>query len=552
MRRPIALYAFALLVRLGLIAAFPHPAYVDSYYYVNVAQALQAGHGLNIDFIWAFVDVGGRLPANPHLPIPSNAHWMPLASLVQVPFLALFGSASWAPQVPFALFGALAAPLTWAIAREAGASRSVQLGAGLLGAVPAGATIFMSQPDNFGLYEVLGAAALWLTARGLRGDSRGFALAGLLVGFATLARNDGVLIGLVVALAFFWDRWRAWRSGGGRRPAIPFWSAVACAALFAVVMVPWYARELAVFGSISPSSSSGRILFIRDFAEMNSITTPTTLAYFLGQGIGPLVTSRVLGLVAAAANFAVIICSLVLAPFLVVGAWRRRRSGDFGPFLVYFAVLFAFSALVSAVHVPYGTFLHSAVALAPHTYVLALEGVVAAVGWVARRRRSWHEEQAVPVFLWGTVGLTMLTAAAFTVSVVNGWTVERNYQLAVAAKLDRLGVPASDRLMTIDAGGYRYTTGHGGVVTVNDPLPTIEQVAKAYDIRWLVLERGHIVPPLVPVLGGQVHQSWIGPPVLTIPSSVAAGTYPELALYPVCVAPGDARCAASTAAGATP
>ena len=128
MRTVLVLYAFALLVRLVLIALYPDPAYVDSYYYVNVARALQAGHGFNIDFIWTFVDTGGALPANPSLPIPSNAHWMPLASLVQVPFLLLAGPTALASALPFALVGALAAPMTWAFAIEAGARRDVAVG----------------------------------------------------------------------------------------------------------------------------------------------------------------------------------------------------------------------------------------------------------------------------------------------------------------------------------------------------------------------------------------------------------------------------------------
>ena len=107
MRTVLALYAFAVIVRLALIGLFPDPAYVDSYYYVNVARALQAGHGFNIDFIWTFVDLGGAIPVDPGLPIPSNAHWMPLASLVQVPFLAVFGTAAWASALPFALIGSL-------------------------------------------------------------------------------------------------------------------------------------------------------------------------------------------------------------------------------------------------------------------------------------------------------------------------------------------------------------------------------------------------------------------------------------------------------------
>src|SRR5207249_393953 len=159
-RLPVALYLVALLVRLAFLVLFPDPAYPDSYYYADVARAVQGGHGFNVDFIWIFAEVGGRLPADPHLPIPSNAHWMPLASVV-----------------PFAIVGALSAPLTWLIAREAGARPIVQVTAGVLAASPAASAVFYSQPDNFGLYQPLVAGALWLTARGLKGDARSFALA---------------------------------------------------------------------------------------------------------------------------------------------------------------------------------------------------------------------------------------------------------------------------------------------------------------------------------------------------------------------------------------
>src|SRR4051794_9559948 len=112
-RTPLALYLLALVGRIGLIALHPDPAYPDSYYYADVARSIVGGHGLSVDFVWIFAEVGGRIPANPVLPIPSNAHWMPLASFVQVPFLAVFGFQAWAAAVPFALIGALAAPLAW-------------------------------------------------------------------------------------------------------------------------------------------------------------------------------------------------------------------------------------------------------------------------------------------------------------------------------------------------------------------------------------------------------------------------------------------------------
>ena len=560
----------ALAVRVAFLALFPDPAYPDSYYYTDVARSITGGHGFTIDFVWIFAEVGGRLPLDAHLPIPSNAHWMPLAALVQVPFLALFGGSQFAAGLPFALVGAIAAPITWAIAREAGARPIVQLGAGLLAASPAASAVFFSQPDNFGLYQPLVAGALLFTARALkRHRPWEFVLAGLLVGLATLARNDGVLVGATVGLAFLWDRSRAWRAAratrrivaGGGRPfviptgtAIPYWAAAACLGLFLLVVAPWFARQLSVFGSLLPSSQSGRVLYIREIAEWNSITTPTTLDYLLGQGIGPLVLSRLGGLVAGIEIYSVLVGSVFLVPFLVIGAWMRRRSVDFGPFFVYALILFAFSSIVSAVHVPGGTFIHSAVALAPHTYVLAVWGVVGLVGWIAGRRRAWDEATASRVFVGGVVALAMASSVVYGLVVIRGWDAVRQQRLTVAGQLDALGASPDDRLMSIDAGGYRYFTGRGGVVSPDDPIETIRDVARAYGIRWLILERREIVRALAPVLKGGPRPDWIGPAAFSRESpttDTALAGYPAFAIYPICFDPVDLRCSATAGLAAT-
>src|SRR5207244_13440498 len=95
--------------------------------------------------------------------------------------------------IPGVLIGGLAAPLTWFIARDAGARPIVGVAAGVISAVPGAATVFMAQPENFAILHPLVAATIWMTARGLRGSGGSFALAGLLAGLATLARNDGIL-----------------------------------------------------------------------------------------------------------------------------------------------------------------------------------------------------------------------------------------------------------------------------------------------------------------------------------------------------------------------
>jgi hypothetical protein len=516
----------ALAVRVLLIWHFPYPAYPDSAYYVDVARALTAGQGFNVDFVWIFAEVGGTIPADPALPIPSNAHWMPLASLVQVPFLAIFGDAPWASAAPFALFGAFVAPLTWVIAREAGATSLVATGAAVLAAIPTLSTPFMAQPDNFSLYQPLVAASLWMAVRGMRGSPWSFVLAGLLAGLATLARNDGLLVLATLGVAFAWSRWKSGRSDVPSRPAIPVAAAAGAVIVFVLIMAPWWARQLAEFGSLSPSTASGKVLFIRDMGEWNSITTPASLEHLLGMGPGPLIATRIGGLIAAVTIFVVLVCGFILAAPLVIGAWERQHSVDFGSFFVYAALLFAFSALVSAVHVPGGTFIHSAVALAPHAYILALEGVAIAVAWIATRRRTWNREAATQVFSAAAVGFALAVAVLGTLSVHATWASRRDTALAVGAALDAAGASPADRVMSIDAAGMKYATGLGGVVLVNDPLETIHDVALAYDIRWLVLDRDDAVPAVAPILDGEVRPTWLGDPILTHGSPTSFAVYP--------------------------
>jgi hypothetical protein len=248
------------------------------------------------------------------------------------------------------------------------------------------------------------------------------------------------------------------------------------------------------------------------------------------------------GLVAAVTIFSVLVGGILLAPFMVIGAWRRRRSRDFGPFLAYAAILFAFSAIVSAVHVPGGTFIHSAIALAPGAYVLALDGVAAAVAWIAARRRTWDRATAERVFITAAVGFAVVVGIAGSIATQAAWAERRADFQSVGAALDAAGAPASDRVMSIDASGTQYWTGRGGVVLVNDPLGTIEQVARAYDIRWLVLNRADSVPAMTPILDGAGWPEWLGRPIF----AHGQGSALDLAVFPVCTQVGDSRCGRST------
>jgi hypothetical protein len=542
---PVLLFLVALAARATIGLAFSEPAYPDAYYYANLARALADGQGPWIDYIWNFVEVGGSLPAEGVLPIPSNAHWQPLAAAIGVPFLWLLGPSAMAAALPFWLAAAAVAPLTYFMGRDADMPRWQAACAGLLVALPGAVAPYLGQPDNFALFMLLGSLALWLCARGLRGDRRSFALGGLVVGLAFLARTDGLLLGVPYAVAFGADLLR--RPRGSR---IGWWAATACAVGFLVVAVPWLWRQLDVFGSLSPSAVGGRILFITEYRELYSVSSETTLEAFLSQGPLSLLRTRLEGLGSAIQTFAVMPLLFILFPFLLVGAWDRRHDRAFQPWGLYAILFFAFSALVSAVHVPYGTFLHSAVALVPHGYLLGLIGLAVVVRWVAARRRTWDAARATRNFTLITVAVVTAVSGVASYVTIRSWVEERDARAPVLATLAQRAEPG-DRVMSPDAGAYRYHGGWPGIVTPDDPLPVVEEALRRYDVRWLALEAAHLTAGLRPILAGTLRPDWLSEPLVEAPpideddagSTTADATpLPAAALYAVCLTADDDRC----------
>ena len=568
LRIPAVLFVVTFVARVVTALPFYAPGYPDAVYYLAVARELAAGHGFTIPYIWAFVDTGGHLPAVGVLPIPSNAHWMPLASTVEVPFIWLLGPTYLASCLPFWLLSALGAAITYQLGMDAGLGRRVSIAAGLLMAMPGAVAPYMSQADNFSLFMVLGVTAMWLCVRGAAGNRLAFALGGVVVGLAMLARTDGALLGvpfIVTFLAEQWPRWRTalrgWgtsRAASGARDAptagmpaaapstparIGWIAAIACFALFLLVMAPWWIRDYSLFGSISPSSSSGRILWIRTYNDLFSVSDQTTPATFFAQGLGPLLASRIGGLGAAIIVLGTQPLLIVLVPFLLVGAWIHRRDPAFRPWLVYGITFLVFSALVFAVHLPYGMALHSGMALMPHAYVLSMVGIGASVRWVAARRPHWDVPRATRNFTAIAVGLVWAIGAVATVLLAGAWQHDATYRTALLAQHP---VPVTDRLMSADPGAYWYRWGITGVPTPNDPLPVVEKAAALYDVRWLILEKDQLVGSLRPVLAGTVHPSWLSKPLAVVPASPSDtgpdAALPQAALYAVCLSPGDARC----------
>ena len=213
---------------------------------------------------------------------------------------------------------------------------------------------------------------------------------------------------------------------------------------------PGTLRQLAVFGQLSPSTSSGRVLFIRDISEWNSITIPATLDHLLGMGIGPLLVTRVGGFIAAAFIFSILRRRPGVRP--VHGrrgvAPAARRAVRAVPRLRGPAVRVQRARLGGPrarrdVH-PLGGGARAAWATCSPS-----RGSSPVPRGSPRGARGWDTTSAARVFVGGAVAFGVLTAVVGASAVHRSWDAKRQDMRAVAGG-PRRGGRARDRPGDVD------------------------------------------------------------------------------------------------------
>lgn len=473
------LLAAALVARVVAAVVVDAAPYTDSAYYTLVAERLADGHGFSVPVLYSFLEVGGRLPADPTLPVPSNGHWMPLASVVAAGGMAILGPDWRAGQVPMVLLATawvgIAHLVTWDLWR----SRRLAAASAVLAIFAGPLLILMPQVEAFALFGVLGALALWASVRAVRAERWGAWIvgAGALVGLATLTRVDGAL--LAVAPAAAW--WLRRREMGPRRA---FGIGFASAAAAILVMLPWFARNIGTFGAPMPSVG-GHTLWISSYNEQFTIGREVSLATYMASGPEAILTSKLVAFGELAAR-TLSVAGGLLAIFFVAGIWAFRSRTELRPFTAYWLTMLAVMVLVFTFHAPRGAFLHSAPAWLPMAFAIAV-GSVAPVSTAAGRWWPFLRRPATHRFLLGaSLAGAVLLSLASSAALVAQWRSAAQ-RLAPAAQYLSSSVPADEVVMFADPARLNLLTGHPGVAAPFDPFDVIGRVIRAYDVRWVVV-----------------------------------------------------------------
>ncbi|MEA2677552.1 MAG: hypothetical protein QOJ81_1693 [Chloroflexota bacterium] len=408
------LYGLAVAVGLLVIALVRDPLSEGTSYYVDVARNLVSGRGLVIDAIWSY--------STPPLTLPRPAFelWQPMASFVAAAPMALFGPAFSTAQLGFVLLGALLAPLAGLVARDtarrlnldARRSTTIEFGAALLTSISAPLLLATGAPDSTLPFAVLGVAASLFMPRAMTGERRYVVALGVTLGLAYLTRMEALWLGL----AFVAGSLLAGRSAGRVLRA-----SAATATIAALIALPWWARNLAVFGTPLPGQVTDNMFLTRN-EQIFAYTDPPTLSGFLAQG--PLTMLANVGaafwhdafdvLVVSAGPIAVV--GLITVGAALVGRTRIPRQGPLAMLLLSGAVTFAATSVLFPVATLWGTFEHAAGPLHVGLIVAAVIGMDAFVARVRAwrswpRSNSWLAPAALSLATLPIVALALVGAA---------------------------------------------------------------------------------------------------------------------------------------------
>jgi hypothetical protein len=508
-----------LLAGLGLVAALfvaafqPAPGYMDADYYYAGGRTLATGHGFTDMVLWNYLDDPAGLPQ------PSNAYWMPLASLLAAAGAVLFGANSWsAARVGFLVVGAVLPPLTAALAWSFSARRDLAITSGLLAVFPAFYLPFLPVTDTFGLYMLLGGIFFLLLSRSLSQTTRkawlisAFFL-GIISGLMHLSRTDGLLWLLMAIIAILY-----FRKPGQSLPFILY--SLGCVLLgYLVVMGPWFFRNISVFGTVLAPGGI-RMLWLTSYDQLFAFpASQLTSASWWHSGLAAILEARLWSLGLNLATTLSVQAEVFLLPLIGLGLWHMRK--DKRVQLAILAWLLTLGAMTVAF--PFagarGGFFHSGAALQTIWWVMASVGLERLVQW-GGRRRGWKVTQARSVFQIGLVSLAvLLTAVVVWTRVIGGntsftnnpsggqgWGLENYAYSHINEYLISQGEAAGDVVMVANPPGFFLASGNPAIAVPDGDVNTVLAAARRYHALYLVLEEDSVPAGLLPVFDNPTDQ----------------------------------------------
>jgi 4-amino-4-deoxy-L-arabinose transferase-like glycosyltransferase len=481
----LALWGLSLATLTCVAVTLHNPGSLDACYHLHVAQNLAAGRGMVEDVIWNYLDKSDAALALPHA---SHLYWMPLTTWLAWLGIEAFGGLLGpfgAAQVPFVLLASLLPQLAFRLARHWWGRDDYAWLAGLLTLAAPNYLQVWVVPEPAGPFCAAAAACFLACTRAARGAVWYWPLAGAAAGLAHLTRSDGALVLLSAA----------WLASAARERALAARAAdlLRLSGGYALIMAPWFARNLSLIGSPLPLSVTHTI-WLHGYDEFFSYERPLTAARWFALGAPALLAERSHGALATCAQF----CGMfqwILPPLAWLG-WRRlapEQRALVRPCALYALCLLATMSLLFTHPARFGSLFRGASALLPWGMALVPAGLARAADAYAKLRRA--PPLAVQrAFARSLLCAIVVVAAIFHAHRLRGVLPEPlelwNERLAHYVAIDRWLRARGETgpVLVVDPPGFTLATGRPSIVVPSDGPQAVRAAADRFGARWLLLE----------------------------------------------------------------
>jgi len=475
-------YIWAFLIGLAIFSLYlikvEVPGYMDGEYYYGMGLRIASGEGWSEPYIWNFISDAEVVPH------PGFTYWMPGPALITALGIWITGLKTFTGgRAIHLLIASILPALTIKTTHELTRDKSASLLAGLFAAFPAFYNIYLGTTDSFAITMLLGGI-FYLISRDQE-NRVGFFSLGVIAGLMHLSRADGLI--WVVAGAYCALKARKTK---GMMLLLVFSG-------YLIAMAPWFGRNLAAIGQIMPSGVS-RSFWLTEYNDLFSYPPDRlTFGYWFSQGIPAILGNSMKALSANLKTALLVQGQIILGPFVIIGAWKKRRdTGVQAAFLAWFSIL-ALMSLVFPFAGLRGGFLHSGAALQILFWALAASGFFTAIEWGVEKR-NWIKSKAGKVFGGALVVMVALASVAIYYDRVIGdnfsyprWNYSYQETNQIATYLDKLGVESSDLVLINNPPGLYAASHRQSVVIPNGGTDDLLLVGKKFGIEYLVLEKNH-------------------------------------------------------------
>lgn len=484
-RTYLMLFVFGLLVSLGVASLQKLPGYLDSDYYFVGGLQLVEGKGFTEPFLWNYLD-------NPTgLPHPSHTYWLPLSSILAAISMFVTGQHTYgAARLIFILIAACIPPLTAYLAYDISKHRVLALTSGLLAVFSVYYLPFMPVTDNYAPFMLLGGLIILLAKKE---NWWAFLLMGLLAGLMNLARSDGLLwLGLVGLLAL-WHSMDSNQLAGQKIRSFVLLGFLTVIG-YSLVMGPWYARNMAVFGSpIAPGGD--RILWLTNYN--NTFAFPAdqvNMQSWLQAGWTAALKVRLWALRMNLLNAFAAQGGIVLFPFILLGYWHLRHDIRAKLAATGWVIMLVVMTLAFPLAGARGGFFHAGAAFQTFWWALAPIGLSRLVD-ALYHRSILTAKHAGSVFQGLLVVITiLLSGVILQVRVLQpGWQPEEELYVKVDHFLAAQGANPDAIAIVRNPAGYYIVSGRPTIVIPPGGPDTILALAKRYHASYFVLEPGGVL-----------------------------------------------------------